>query len=120
MAANPLPYGQPLPDPPEYATVADLLEGRCIGWQEQEGRKVPTPLNPVRLVRHFRQVGACGHGLGQPLETGGKRVSSDLLKVLHLALKERGWLISRKDVWAAWWLASLDPQGPEGAGNDPF
>jgi hypothetical protein len=120
MTANPLPYGQPLPDQAEHATVADLLRGRQEGWQIQEGRKVPTRLGPVRLVQHFRSIGACGHGLGRPLPAGGQRVSSDLLKVLHLALAERGWLVAKKDVLAAWWLASLDPQGPEEANSDPF
>lgn len=120
MAANHPPYGAPLLDQPEHATVADLLRGRQPGWQDREGRKVPTPLDPVRLTQHFRRIGACGHGLGRPLQAGGQRVSSDLLEVLHLALAERGWSIARKDVVDAWWLASLDPQGPEGAGDDPF
>lgn len=120
MAANSLPYGEPLLNPPEHATVADLLRARQQGWQIQEGRKVPTPLDPVRLVQHFRAISACGHGLGRPLPEGGKRVSSNLLEVLHLALAERGWSISRKDVWAAWWLASLDPLGPGGGTDDPF
>ena len=119
MAAH--PNGAPLLDQPEHATVGDLLRGRQPGWQDREGRKVSTPLDPVRLARHFRAIGACGHGLGQPLRAGGKRVSTDLLEVLHLALAERGWLISRKDVWAAWWLASLDPQGPDAEELiDPF
>ena len=118
MAAH--PYRAPLQDQAEHATVADLLRGRQPGWQDQEGRKVPTPLDPLRLVQHFRAIGACGHGLGRPLPAGGHRVSSAVLKVLHLALRERGWSISRKDVLAAWWLASLDPQGPEEAGSDPF
>ena len=119
MAANPLPYGAQLHAPPPPATVLDLLRGRQLGWRDHQGKRVSTELDPVRLVQHFRRIGACGHGLERPLQKGGKRVSSDLLKVLHLALRERGWSISRKDVWAAWWLASLDPQGPE-VGDDPF
>ena len=119
MATNPLPYGAPLPDPPPYATVGDLLQGRQPGWREHEGQRVASVLDPVRLVQHFRRIGACGHGLGRPLEEGGKRVSRDLLKVLHLALRERGWIVSKKAVVDAWWLASLDPLGP-GVSDDPF
>ena len=119
MATNPLPCGAPLLHPPSPATVGDLLQGRQPGWREHDGQRVPTELDPVRLVQHFRRIGACGHGLGRPLEEGGKRVSRDLLKVLHLALRERGWLISKKAVVDAWWLASQDPQGP-GVGDDPF
>ena len=99
--------------------MGDLLHGRQPGWREHEGRRVPSELNPVLLIQHFRRIGACGHGLGRPLQEGGKRVSRELLKVLHLALQERGWIISKKAVVDAWWLASLDPQGP-GVGDDPF
>lgn len=119
MAANPLPLGDPLPDLPREATVGDLLQGRQPGWREHEGRRVATELDSVRLAQHFRQIGACGHGLGRPLEAGGKRVNDSLLKVLHLALRERGWIVSKKAVVDAWWLASLDPQGPE-VSSDPF
>jgi hypothetical protein len=118
MAALPPPHGL-IPSPAPPATVADLLQGRQMGWREHEGRRVASDLDPVRLVQHFRRIGACGHGLGRPLQEGGKRVSSDLLKVLHLALRERGWIISKKAVVDAWWLASMDPNGPE-VGDDPF
>jgi hypothetical protein len=105
-----------------HATVRDLLQGTKRGWQEQSGRLVPSPLDPVRLAQHFRKIRACGTALGRPRPEGGNPVDDDLLRVLPLALRERGWLITRKDVWAAWWLASLDPQGPEpeGGGDDPF
>lgn len=119
MAANPLPLGGALPDPPRVATVGDLLQDRQPGWREHEGRRVASELDPVRLVQHFRRIRACGHGLGRPLQEGGKRVSGDLLKVLYLALQERGWVVSKKVVVDAWWLASLDPQGPE-VDSDPF
>jgi len=107
------------PELPPAATVSDLLQGRQPGWREHEGQRVASELDPVRLVQHFRQIGACGHGLGRPLEDGGKRVSKDLLKVLHLALRERGWIVSKRVVVDAWWLASLDPLGPE-VSDDPF
>ena len=119
MAALPLPHGAPLPASQPPATVADLLKGRQPGWRVHEGQRVASELDPVRLVQHFRRIGACGHGLGRPLQGGGKRVSGDLLKVLHLALRERGWIISKKAVVDAWWLASLDPQGPE-VGDESF
>ena len=107
------------PELPRSATVGDLLRGRQPGWREHEGRRVASELDPVRLVQHFRRIGACGHGLGRPLEEGGKRVSDALIELLHLALRERGWIVSKKAVVDAWWLASLDPQGPE-VNDDPF
>lgn len=119
MATNPLPYGALLPAPPPPATVGDLLQGCPPGWREHEGQRVSAALDPVLLIQHFRQIGACGHGLGRPLEEGGKRVSDSLLEVLHLALRERGWIVSKKCVVDGWWLASLDPQGP-GVSDDPF
>ena len=119
MAAVPPPHGQIL-SPEPHATVADLLQGRQMGWSEHEGKRVASDLDPVRLVQHFRRIGACGHGLGRPPHKGGKRVNSDLLKVLHLALRERGWIISKNAVVDAWWLASMDPNGPNkpGAASD--
>lgn len=60
MAANHLPYGAPLPDPPPPATASDLLQGRQPGWREHEGGKVPTELDPIRLVQHFRRLGPVG------------------------------------------------------------
>jgi len=119
MAANPLPLGDALPVLPREATVSDLLRGHQPGWREHEGRRVASELNPVRLAQHFRRIRACGHGLGRPLEVGGKLVRDSLLEVLYLALRERGWIISKKVVGDAWWLASLDPQGPE-VSSDPF
>lgn len=119
MAANPLPLGDALPDLPREATVIDLLRGRQPGWREHGGRRAASELDPVRLVQDFRRIGACGHGLGRPLEAGGKRVSDALIEVLYLALRERGWIVSKKAVVDAWWLASLDPQGPE-ANDAPF
>lgn len=107
------------PELPRSATVSDLLQGRQPGWREHEGRRVASELDPVRLVQHFRRIRACGHGLGRPLPEGGHKVSAELLRVLHLALRERGWIISKKAVMDSWWLASLDPQGP-GEVPDPF
>ncbi|MEB3260107.1 MAG: hypothetical protein VKP63_05710 [Cyanobacteriota bacterium] len=97
--------------------MSDLLAGSMEGWRELDGRRVRTVLDPVRLVLHFRRVGAEYNRLRSGLSVN----RGMLLPVLWLALRERGWLISREAAGDAWDLASFTPlRSGGGDGDDPF
>jgi hypothetical protein len=94
------------------ALMDDLLSESKQGWRIVEGRKVRTRLDPVLLLQHFRKVGAGWKSLGGKLSVNRET----LLPVLWLALRERGWIISRQDAADAWDLASITPM-PSGECN---
>ena len=103
---------------PEDATIQDLLAGSKDGWRTNaDGRTVRTALDPILLVEHFRRIGAQWNRLRNGLSVNREM----LLPVLWLALREKGWLISRQAAEDAWYLATLTPlRSGGGAGNDPF
>lgn len=103
---------------PGEATIQDLLAGSKDGWRTNaDGRRVRTALDPVLLVQHFRRIGAQWNRLRNGLSVHQEM----LLTVLWLALREKGWLISRQAAQDAWYLASVTPT-PTGGGAscDPF
>jgi hypothetical protein len=108
----------PLDFPPRReAGIGDLLGSSKAGWSEVDGQRVRRTLDPVWLVLHFRRIGADYNRLSSGLSVN----RGTLLPVLWLALRERGWLISRQAAEDAWDLASLTPlRSGGGDGDDPF
>lgn len=103
---------------PGDATIQDLLAGAKEGWRrDADGRKVRAVLDPCWLVVHFRRVGAEYNWLrrGSSWLTVQR---SFVLPLLWLALRERGWLISRQAAQDAWDLASFTPLPSGGGGGD--
>lgn len=100
------------------ATIQDLLAGAKEGWRrDADGKKVRDVLDPSWLVMHFRRIGARWNNLPSGLSVHREV----LLPVLWLALRERGWLISRRAAQDAWDLASITPlPSGGGEGDDPF
>lgn len=92
------------------ATISDLLGGSKEGWRTNgNGRRIRSRLCPVRLVQHFRKIGAAYHQLRTSSQGVLNVDREDLLPVLWLALAERGWEIDRQDAIDAWFLASFTP-----------
>jgi hypothetical protein len=111
---------EPLLTPPAEAGVDDLLAGSKEGWRlDQEGRRIRSGLDPVRLVEHYRRIGAHWNQIHSPTR-GWLSVRRDVvLSVLWLALAERGWTIGRQDTIDAWDLASLTP-AQKGTSDEPI
>lgn len=92
------------------ATIYDLVGSTGEGWQtNSDGRKIRSRLDPVRLVDHFRRIGAAYTQLRSPAHRILRVNRERLLSLLWLALAERGWEISRRDAEDAWHLASVTP-----------
>jgi hypothetical protein len=70
----------------------DLLNGIPSGWKDGRAQ----PLDPGRLVRHFRKLPVRRSRSGQWLLPNGKQVHENAVYLLYVALAERGWTISRK------------------------
>lgn len=95
------------------ATIEDLVGSTGEGWRtNSDGRKTRSRLDPVRLVGHFRRIGAANSQLRSPTHGILHVNRTSLLPLLWLALAERGWEISRREAEDAWYLASVTPQQP--------
>lgn len=95
------------------ATIDDLVGSTGEGWRTNgDGRRIRSRLDPVRLVSHFRRIGAAYSRLRSPTHGTFLVNRESLLPLLWLALAERGWEINRRDAEDAWYLASVTPQQP--------
>ena len=108
----PLPLLPPPPPTPPMADLhQDLLCGFPHGWKDGKSQ----PLEPARLVRHFRRLPKrLSEDRYNWLTTSGKRINRDGSDLLYVALAEIGWKISRRAACDAMVLAlaSLAPLAP--------